>query len=100
MQLVKTVVSDGKTDAGRLMDREGELVLECHGFHYRFQSRADSLGTIHRLHWVEREDKPLIDIFRVADGVDVWHAYEINGSVECTACCPVEAAIRTLWEIM
>ena len=94
MQLVKTVVTGG-TDAGRLMDRDGELVLECHRFHYRFRSRAGR----HRLHWVERDDKPLIDICRVA-GTDSWHAYEIAGSVECTAACPVEAAIRTLWEIM
>jgi hypothetical protein len=100
MQLVKTVVSDSGTDAGRLMDHEGDLVLECHGFHYRFQSRADSLGTIHRLHWVEREDKPLIDVFRAADGIDIWHAYEIAGSVECSADFPVEASIQALWEIM
>lgn len=95
MQLVKTVVP-GSTDAGRLMDHEGELVLECHKFHYRFRSRAGK----HRLHWVERDDKPLIDIFRAADGVNGWTAYEIDGSVECTARCPVEAVIRTLWEIM
>ncbi len=99
MTTITATVEPGKTNVGRVVERDGKLVLLCQGF--SFEIEYDPKRMSYRLHWLERDRKPVLTMRRADPDSRIWIAKEIGGTIEtCAMQCPFTAAIKALWIMM